>query len=113
MTTLVFGVGVGLFIILSLWVLAALIFLLSLRLERKVGVIAILLVSALTIILISVPRASEKPVPTSSKVYDRLFIGRVILLILLFVSAIVSLVGYVKFGLAEAVRPVRISGWVL
>lgn len=68
MTTLILGVGVGLFIILSLWVLAALIFVISLRVERKVGAIAILLVSALTIILISVPRASEKPAPADSKV---------------------------------------------
>lgn len=71
MTTLVFGVGVGLFIILSLWVLAALIFVISLRVERKVGVIAVLLVSAITIILISVPRASEKPAPQDGKVRDR------------------------------------------
>lgn len=68
MTTLVFGVGVGLFIILSLWVLAALIFVISLRVEKKVGAIAILLVSAITIILISVPRASEKPAPHDNKV---------------------------------------------
>ncbi|KAL6261057.1 hypothetical protein P5V15_008583 [Pogonomyrmex californicus] len=113
MTTLILGVGVGLFVILSLWVLAALIFVISLRLERKVGVIAILLVSALTIILISVPRASEKPAPTTSKIYDRLFIWRVVLLILLLISSIISLVGYIKFGLVEAVRPVRISSWVL
>lgn len=65
---MILGVGVGLFIILSLWVLAALIFVISLRVERKIGAIAILLVSALTIILISVPRASEKPAPASSKV---------------------------------------------
>jgi len=76
MTTLIFGVGVGLFIILSLWVLAALIFLISLRVEKKVGAIAILLVSALTIILISVPRASEKPAPADNKVRAEGFIGR-------------------------------------
>lgn len=59
---MIFGIGVGLFIILSLWVLAALIFVISLRIEKKIGAIAILLVSALTIILISVPRASEKSI---------------------------------------------------
>lgn len=69
MTTLVFGIGIGLFIILSLWVLAALIFLISLRIERKVGAIAILIVSVLTIILISVPRASEKSATAENKVY--------------------------------------------
>lgn len=113
MTTLILGVGVGLFIILSLWVLAALIFVISLRVERKIGAIAILFVSALTIILISVPRASEKPAPANNKVYDRLFIWRVILLIFLLISSIISFVGYIKFELVEAVRPTRIVNWVL
>ncbi|GAB1867274.1 Transmembrane protein 218 [Camponotus japonicus] len=112
MTTLILGIGVGLFIILSLWVLAALIFVISLRVEKKVGAIAILLVSAFTIILINVPRASEKPAPTESKVYDRLFIWRITLLILLLISSAISLIGYIKFGLVETVRPVRISNWV-
>lgn len=112
MTTLILGIGVGLFIILSLWVVAALIFVISLRVEKKVGAIAILLVSAFTIILINVPRASEKPVPTESKVYDRLFIWRITLLVLLLISSAISLIGYIKFGLAETVRPVRISNWV-
>ncbi|EFN80085.1 Thioredoxin, mitochondrial [Harpegnathos saltator] len=70
MTTLIFGVGIGLFIILSLWALAALIFLISLRIEKKVGIIAILLVSVFTIILISVPRASEKPAAAEDKVMN-------------------------------------------
>lgn len=79
MTTLIFGVGVGLFIILSLWVLAALIFLISLRIERKVGAIAILVVSVLTIILISVPRASEKSTATENKVCINLTVNRLMI----------------------------------
>ncbi|XP_018378274.1 PREDICTED: transmembrane protein 218-like [Trachymyrmex cornetzi] len=116
MTTLIFGVGVGLFSILTLWVLVALIFLISLRIERKIGwvcVIAILLVSAFTYILLKVPRASERPVPTDNKVYDRLFIWRIIILIVCFISSIISIVGYIKFGLVRGVRPVRITTWVL
>lgn len=110
---MILGIGVGLFIILSLWVLAALIFVISLRVERKVGVIAILIVSALTIILISVPRASERPATAERKVYDRLFIWRIVLLILLLISSAIGLIGCVKFGLVENVRPIRISSWVL
>ncbi|KAL0106533.1 hypothetical protein PUN28_016316 [Cardiocondyla obscurior] len=111
MTTLILGVGVGLFLILSLWVLAALIFVVTLRVERRFGYFAILLASAVTIVLISVPRASENPIP-ASKVYDRLFIWRVILLILLLASSVLSLVGYIKFGLVEPVRPIRVPSWV-
>jgi len=68
MTALIFGIGVGLFIILSLWVLAILILIISLRVEKKIGVFAILFVIVFTIILTNVPRASEKPAPIKNKV---------------------------------------------
>jgi hypothetical protein len=68
MTALIFGVGVGLFIILSLWVLAVLILVISLRVEKKIGAFAILFVIVFTIVLTNVPRASEKPAPIENKV---------------------------------------------
>lgn len=112
MTTLIFGVGIGLFLILTLWALAALIFIISLRIEKKVGAIAVLVVSICTFILITLPRAAEKPTVTENKIYDHLFIWRILLLILVIVSSIVGLAGYIKFGLTESVRPIRITSWV-
>lgn len=68
MTNLIFGVGIGLFLILVLWALALLIFIISLRIEKKIGIIAIFIVSICTIILITLPRASGKPIISNKKV---------------------------------------------
>lgn len=68
MTNLIFGVGTGLFVILILWILALSVFIISLRIEKKIGAIAILIVSIFTIILIVLPRASDKPGSADKKV---------------------------------------------
>lgn len=112
MTNLVFGVGIGLFLILILWAAALLVFFISLRIEKKIGTIAILVVSICTIVLIALPRASEKSTTADKKIYDHLFIWRILLLVLLIISSIIGLVGYVKFGVTEPVRPIRITNWV-
>ncbi|CAK9828278.1 hypothetical protein ANTRET_LOCUS5835 [Anthophora retusa] len=112
MTNLIFGVGIGLFLILILWALAVLVFIISLRIEKKIGTIAILIVSICTIILIVLPRASEKSNSTNIKIYDHLFIWRILLLILLIISSIIGSIGYIKFAVTDSVRPIRITTWV-
>ncbi|KAF3426249.1 hypothetical protein E2986_07388 [Frieseomelitta varia] len=103
MTNLIFGIGIGLFLILILWALALL----------KIGTVAIIIVSICTIVLITLPRESEKSNTIDKKIYDHLFIWRILLLVLLIISSIVGLVGYVKFGIAESIRPIRITNWNL
>ena len=61
MTTFVLGIGIGLFVITCLWCFAAIIFLISLRINKKVGFAVIAIAGIITIILVSVPRASESP----------------------------------------------------
>lgn len=61
MSTMIFGIGTGLFFILNLWAIAILIFLISLRIEKKIGLVFIVIITLFTIILFSIPRASEKP----------------------------------------------------
>ncbi|CAD6227494.1 GSCOCG00001182001-RA-CDS, partial [Cotesia congregata] len=61
MTTLILGIGVGLFVILTLWLSAALIFAVSFRIDKKIGAIAIIVAVIITIVLVSVPRSSEYP----------------------------------------------------
>ncbi|XP_033209569.1 transmembrane protein 218-like isoform X1 [Belonocnema kinseyi] len=112
MTTFVLGIGVGLFVITCLWFFAALIFLISLRINKKFGFAVIALSGIITIILISVPRAYESSKLFEDKPYDHLFIWRLILLILLTASSLVGLIGYVKFELTETVQTVRITSWV-
>lgn len=112
MTNLIFGVGIGLFVILILWALALFVFVFFLLVEKKIGIIAILVVSVCTIVLIALPRASEKPASNEKKIYDHLFIWRILLLVLLIVSSIISLIGYIKFALTDSARPVRITNWI-
>ncbi|XP_017754849.1 PREDICTED: uncharacterized protein LOC108547031 [Eufriesea mexicana] len=112
MTNLIFGVGIGLFLILILWGLALLVFIISLRIENKIGTIVIFIVSICTIILITLPRASEKPNTIDKKIYDHLFIWRILLLILLIISSLIGLMGYIKFAVIESIRPIRITNWI-
>ncbi|XP_015587382.1 uncharacterized protein LOC107264048 isoform X3 [Cephus cinctus] len=112
MTTLIFGIGLGLFIVLCLWVSAGLICLVSLRIERRIGAIALCIATAATIILVSLPRSTETPSVREDKLYDHLFVWRIILLILLAVSSLVGFLAYFKFELLEPIKPMRISTWV-
>ncbi|CAL7940580.1 unnamed protein product [Xylocopa violacea] len=112
MTNLIFGLGIGLFLILILWALALLIFVISLRIEKKIGAIAIFIVSVCTVVLVALPRASEKHNTTDQKIYDHLFIWRILLLVLLIISSLIGLAGYVKFAMTESIQPVRITTWI-
>lgn len=68
MTSHIFGVGLGLFVILTLWLSAALIFLISLRIEKRIGAVALTVAAIITVILISVPRGAQHPVAQENKV---------------------------------------------
>lgn len=61
MTTLIFGIGIGLFILISIWLLAGLIFSVSSRTDKKFGFIAIAVATLITFILICLPKNSEHP----------------------------------------------------
>ncbi|KAF7397456.1 hypothetical protein HZH68_008678 [Vespula germanica] len=69
-STMIFGIGTGLFLILTLWAIAILIFLISLRIEKKIGLVVVVVIGLLTIILFSIPRASEKPNVNEKKVMN-------------------------------------------
>ncbi|KAK0158321.1 hypothetical protein PV328_009338 [Microctonus aethiopoides] len=112
MTNLVFGIGIGLFVILTLWLSAALIFTVSLRIDKRIGAIAIAVTAIITIILISVPRSSDNPASHQEKPYDQLFIWRVILLTVLAGSSLIAIFGYVKYELMECKKPQRITNWI-
>ncbi|XP_025602899.2 transmembrane protein 218-like [Athalia rosae] len=113
MTTLVFGVGFGIFLILILWLSAGLICLISLRTQKKVGFIALGVVGIITIALISIPRSSENSGINTNKPYDQLFIWRTLLTVLLAGSAFIVLLAYIKFELMTPVKAVRLRSWIL
>lgn len=112
MSTLIFGIGTGLFLILTLWAIAIITFLISLRIEKKIGFVVMLTIGISTVILFSIPRASEKPNINEKRPYDQLFIWRITLLTLLLISSIIGILAYIKFQLLESVRPIRVTNWI-
>ncbi|XP_011504943.1 PREDICTED: uncharacterized protein LOC105367824 [Ceratosolen solmsi marchali] len=113
MTSHIFGVGLGLFVIITLWISAGLVFLVSLRIEKRIGAVALAVAAIVTIVLISVPRAVQHPIAHNNKPYDHLFVWRLILLILLITSTVIGFIGYIKFGLMDIAKPQRIRNWIL
>jgi hypothetical protein len=73
MTSHIFGVGLGLFVIITLWISAGLIFLISLRIEKRIGAVALAIAAIVTVILISVPRAQQHPTAHENKVNLKIF----------------------------------------
>lgn len=68
MSALIFGVGVGLFIIIALWAVAFLLCLVSLRAQKNVGLIGILAATLLTSLLLFLPHDSPSDTVDSSRV---------------------------------------------
>ncbi|KAF4529065.1 hypothetical protein B566_EDAN006087 [Ephemera danica] len=89
MSALIFGVGVGLFIIIALWAIALLLCLVSLRSQKNIGLLGILAASFFTGFLLLLPIDSPSdPIESSRipKIHDYYFIWRVLLIIFLALS---------------------------
>lgn len=63
MTTVIFGVGVGLVLIITVWLIAICIASISLRTKRNVGNVTIFTASFFTLILLLIPLDSKTPTP--------------------------------------------------
>ncbi|CAB3388623.1 Hypothetical predicted protein [Cloeon dipterum] len=105
MSALVFGVGVGLFVLIALWVSAFLLCIVSLRAQRNAGFVAILAAVLLTTVLLVLPIDSPEDTETkpswSPKVYDHFFIWRILLLVFLLLSVVGGCVNFVYSHLME------------
>lgn len=76
MTTLLFGTGVGTFLLLAVWTTAFLLCFISLRTQRNIGPIAVLVATLVMLVLLAIPRGPEKPVENkviSALHHQRLF----------------------------------------
>lgn len=67
MTSHIFGLGPGLVIIFTLWIVAFLVFFISLRLEKRFGSLGFILAAIITLILVTFPRAPQHPVVQEEK----------------------------------------------
>lgn len=68
MTTLVFGTGVGTFILLAVWSSALLLCFISLRTNRNVGPVAVFIAVLVMVVLLLIPRGPQAPLPAINKV---------------------------------------------
>lgn len=68
MTSIVLGVGFGLFLLVGIWLGALLACFVSAHTQKNLGVHAVYLAAVLTVILIFIPRESEKPSEDVNKV---------------------------------------------
>lgn len=50
--------------------------------------------------------------PRPPQPYDHIFVRRVILLVLLVISCVVGLLGYLKYQLLESAKPQRVNNWI-
>ncbi|XP_054260381.1 transmembrane protein 218-like [Macrosteles quadrilineatus] len=109
MTTLVFGTGVGTFILLAVWSAALLLCFISLRTNRNVGPVAVLAAVLVMVVLLLIPRGPEAPISTEHKIYDNLFIWRVLLAGFLGLSTFASVVAFITLVLMEPKQGQRIK----
>lgn len=113
MTTTILGVGVGLFIILSCWVVALVLCFISHRTKKNIGSAAIAVAALITIILIVIPKESEIPRKTVFKLYDKLFVWRTCLVILLGLSSVAGLFIFIVTHLMEPRHAQPVKQWKL
>lgn len=91
MTTRVLGVGVGLFVLIAIWLTAVVLCIVARRTNKNITLILVAGASCITIILILIPRESQFPAPVTYKVYDEYFVRRVAVMVLLGTSACCSI----------------------
>lgn len=113
MTTLVLGVGFGLFILVGIWLGALLACFVSVHTQKNLGIHAVCIAAILTVVLIFIPRESERPIEDITKVYDSLFLWRIALALLLGLSAVGGGVFYFLDHLMEARVAKPIKKWTL
>jgi hypothetical protein len=61
MTVRLLGVGIGLFVLIAIWIFAVVSCIISHRIHKNFGVVAVAVATLVTLILILVPRDSEIP----------------------------------------------------
>lgn len=113
MTSLVLGVGFGLFLLVGIWLGALLACFVSAHTQKNLGVHAVCLAAILTLILIFIPRESGKPSEDVNKVYDTLFLWRIALVLLLGISAAGGGIFFLVNHLMEARVARPIKRWTL
>lgn len=107
------GVGFGLFLLVGIWLGALLACFVSAHTQKNLGIHAVFIAAILTLILLFIPRESERPSEDINKVYDSLFLWRISLVLLLGISAVGGGILFLLNHLMEARVAKPIKRWTL
>ncbi|XP_071806388.1 transmembrane protein 218-like [Asterias amurensis] len=106
MMALVFGIGVGLFVLSIIWGLSLLLCIILSRAKgaaKSGGIAMIVVASLITVILIIYPKEGLQPEPVDNRITDGMFWTRVVILSMLSVFALLSLVFMFIFHWTEPI----------
>lgn len=99
------AVGLGVYILSTIWLISLLLCIVSVRTGQLIGAIAFIVSSLITLLLILIPRVSNtNEAHASEKVYDRLFILRYCSLAFMVIS---FLGGFGYFFVYHCLSPVQ------
>ncbi|RZF47764.1 hypothetical protein LSTR_LSTR006028 [Laodelphax striatellus] len=113
MTTLLFGTGVGTFILVVVWSSALCLCCISLRTQRNIGPIAVSVALLVMLVLLLLPRGPQSEEQSIHKVYDYLFVWRVILVIVLTLSTVVAACLLLIESVMQPLHAKQIKGWII
>jgi len=113
MTVRVLGVGIGLFVVIAIWIFAVVSCIISHRTHKNFGTVVVAVATLVTLILVLIPRDTEVPKKAVFKLYDQLFVWRTSLVILLGLSAVTGFVFFVITHLMQARHTQPVKRWPL
>ncbi|KAL3266611.1 hypothetical protein HHI36_010775 [Cryptolaemus montrouzieri] len=108
--TTIGSIGIGLLILIIVWILALGIFVVGVKLQSNIAWIALGSAAVITIILISIPVEKHKPkekIETEEKDYTQIY--KNLLLAFMIFTAIIGFIAFFLFHCIEPVRPKQIK----
>lgn len=105
-------VGLGVYILSTIWLLTLVLCIISVRTGQLIGAIAFIISLLITIVLILIPRVSETHSVTSEKVYDPLFVLRYCLLAFLVVCISGGVGAFIVYHCMPPVQTKKLRHWI-
>lgn len=112
MSAQIAGIGVGSFILFSVWLTALILWLISIRTEKLIGIIAFAIAVIISLILFIIPKTPENLVFEKEKQYNYIFIWRNIFATILGLCSIGSIILISKEYLVVPIKTSIIGTWI-
>jgi len=106
-------IGIGAIILIGLWLSSFILCLLSLRTRHIIGPIVLVSTILLTVIILSIPRSSVDTPKPDIKIVDPLFVWRLSILSVLFISTAIGLAALFSSHVMSRKTVPQLKSWVL